>query len=105
MLGTKLLGPQPKPFHDPRAITLDQSVGTRDQPPHQPTMLLTLEIKHDRAAIAEQRIVRHPDHPHPLYTDHLRAMIGQHHRGERPRPEPGHLDDRQSCERPSHEPL
>ncbi len=67
-------------------------------------MLLALEIERNRPPSAQQRIVRHPDHPRPLDADHLGPMIGQHHRRERPRPEPRHLDDRQSVERSRHAP-
>ena len=51
---------------------------------------------------AQQRIVGHADHSGPLDADHLGAMVGQHHRRERPRPKPGHLDDFQSCKRARH---
>ena len=47
-----------------------------------------LEVERDAPPRSTQRIVRNADHPGPLDPDHLRAMIGQHHRRERPGPEP-----------------
>ena len=39
----------------------------------------------------------------PVDADNLGAVVGQHHRGKRPRPDAGKLDDAQSLERPGHD--
>jgi hypothetical protein len=98
----QLLRAEPQPLHHPRPIALDKPVRSHRQPPHHLPALFALQVERNRPAIAEQRIVGNPDHSGPLDADDLRPMVGQHHRRERPGPQPGHLDDLQSGKRAWH---
>jgi hypothetical protein len=58
-----------------------------------------LEIDADQGARSAQRILRVDPCAGPVDADHLGSVIGEHHAGERPRPDPGQLDDAQAGER------
>ncbi len=99
------IGAEAQPLHHARTIAFDQPVGALAKVAQDIAARLALHIDRDRAAAARQHVaLRH--HPRictgPLDPDHLGTMIGQHHARERPRPDPGHFDDAQSCKRSGH---
>lgn len=74
------------------------------------TSLRLLEIQRERAASARHHIEfralhgirRRTASRLTIYADHFRAHVGEHHGGERTRPEPNHLDDANTLQRPAH---
>ena len=104
-------GPETEPRHHAGPELLDQNVGALDQR-HQPGAVgFVLEIEHQallaavehgehRALAVEARLVAaHVLAARPLDLDHLRARLGEHQGGERPRQERGEVEHQDVGER------
>lgn len=77
---------------------------------HQVTPFRLLEIQRERTAPARHHIEfralhgvwRRAASRLTIDADHFRPHVGEHHGGERTRPEPDHLDHANALERPTH---
>ena len=93
---------QAQPLGHAGAETFEKRIGGFHQIQHQRPAFVTLQIHPDHPSAAQQRITRIDPRARPIHPDHFRAMIGQHHTGKWPRPDPGQFDDPDSLQRPGH---
>ena len=101
------IGADPHPFDHARAIAFDQGIGGFDQVFELGDGGRILEVQLDPLAVAVQdvavaAVAKPACGAGPLNPDHPRAMIGQHHSAERPRPDPGQFDYGDTLKNPGH---
>ena len=102
------VGTDSQSFHHLRAEALDQAVGGSNQIEQCGDAIWMLQVDGDVASAAQQHVVvravggRAVDRIGALDADHLGAHVGQHHRCERARADPGQLDDAISGKRACH---
>ena len=102
VVGEQHVRPQPEPLHHAGPVALDQPVAALRQVADQGDPLGLLEIDRHGPARARQRVAGQLEAALPLDPDHLGAVIGQHHPGERRGAEPLHFEDAQAGERAGH---
>lgn len=103
-------GAEPEPLGHPGAEPFDQHVGVDAQVEHGAHPRWIAQIDGDRsAATVEHRVVRGPTGSATgagtVDPDHVGPEVGQHHPGERDRPDPAELDDRDPREGTVHAPI
>jgi hypothetical protein len=100
--GEQFIRPEAEPLHDTGPESLDQRVGGVDEPQHEASILVALEVDRDqrspavhdvRGADDEARVARGL---RALEAQDVRAHVGQHHRGERAGADAPDLDDLES---------
>ena len=103
--GEARVGTEAEPLGDAGPEALEQRVGALDEPQHELDAVGVLQVDADRAAAAVQRLevrlveLRRVDLLRAVDADDVGAHVRQQHPGERPRSDPGQLDDLDSCKR------
>ena len=108
--GEAVVGTEPEPLGDAGAVALDQRVGLLDEPQHRLDAVGVLQVDADRAPAPVQRLEvrlverRGVDLLGAVDPDDVGAHVGEQHPRERPRADPGQLDDLDALQR-SHDAL
>ena len=92
--GEALVGPEAQAFHDPRPEPFDERVGLLDESKHSGDAVGVLEVDGNRATPTVQHVARRVARTGSGTVDahHVGTHVGQHHGGERARPDARHLD-------------
>ena len=111
MLGDELLGHEAEPGHHRGPEVLDQHVGGGHELAQDGEVVGVVEVERDRplppvrvhevgrgAAAARAHVAEDVAARRPLHLDHVGALLGQDHRGERPRQVHREVDDADSGE-------
>ncbi len=97
--GEALVGSEAEPLGDAGPVALEEDVGVLHEVEQQLEALGRLEVQGHRAAAAGEDVGAGAAHLQaataggPVDADHVRPEVGEHHRRERPRADPGDLDD------------